>query len=258
MKAILVFILIIMKRYITTILTVIIAVICQAQNVELAVTCKGVTEQVITHVGYTASYNQDWLIPNWVAWELTREEAYGATRRAEQFVPDPSVRGRSATTYDYSYSGYDRGHMAPAADMKWSEQAMNESFYLTNVCPQHHDINAGQWEEVERRCRGWAKFHGKVWICCGPIVRKQPKTIGENKVVVPSGFFKVVCVERKGRYNAIGFVFPNGPCEGSMWDYAMTVDLVEDLTGHDFFCILPDNIENEMEKSWNEKFWKSN
>lgn len=229
-----------------------------AQGTELPLTRRDVKEQVIRHAGYTASYNEQWLIPNWVAWELTKEEATGTVSRSQQFVPDPAIRGKQASTYDYSRSGYDRGHMAPAGDMKWSQQAMDESFYLTNICPQHHDINAGQWEKLENRCRGWAKFHGKVWICCGPVMSRNPKTIGENKVAVPSGFFKVVCTERRGQYHAIGFIFPNGTCQGDMWQYAMSVDEVEELVGHDFFHNLPDDIEDAIERSWNEKFWKSN
>lgn len=230
----------------------------QAQGIEIPKTAQGVSEQQINHIGFTVSYNSEWLIPNWVAWELTREETQGSVGRGSQFEPDPSVRGRSATTYDYSRSGYDRGHMAPAGDMKWNAQAMAESFYLTNICPQDHDINAGAWEKLENRCRGWAKFHGKVWICCGPIVKKEHKTIGESKVTVPSGFFKVVCIERKGFYNAVGFIFPNGPYAGSFWDFACSVDEVEEIVGHDFFPSLPDNIENAMEHSWNPNFWKNN
>ena len=229
-----------------------------AQLTELASSRRGTTEQIIRHSGFTVSYNEGWLIPNWVAWELTREESGGTVARSQQFVPDPMVKGRSATTYDYSRSGYDRGHMAPAGDMKWSRQAMDESFYRSNICPQHHDINAGQWEQLENRCRGWAKFHGRVWICCGPVVSTNPKTIGESRVAVPSGFFKVVCTERRGQYHAVGFIFPNGPCQGTIWDYAMSVDDVEDLVGHDFFNSLPDDIEDAMEGSWNQKFWKSN
>lgn len=229
-----------------------------SQQIELAATGRRASEQIIRHTGFTVSYNEGWLIPNWVAWELTREESTGPVGRSQQFVPDPEVKGRTATSYDYSRSGYDRGHMAPAGDMKWSRQAMDESFYLSNICPQHHDINAGQWEYLESRCRGWARFHGRVWICCGPVVSSESAVIGENRVAVPSGFFKVVCTERRGQYHAIGFIFPNGPCRGSIWDYAMSVDEVETLVGHDFFHNLPDDIEDVMERSWNEKFWKSN
>jgi len=229
-----------------------------AQVIELAQTAAGIKEQVISHTGFTVSYNAEWMQPNWVAWELLREEASGQVRRMDQFTQDPRVKGRSATTYDYSRSGYDRGHMAPAGDMKWDSRAMEESFYLSNICPQHHDINSGQWEKLESRCRGWARFHGRVWICCGPIMQSNPRTIGPSKVPVPSGFFKVVCIERKGRFNAIGFVFPNEPCEGTIWDYALTVDEVEEIMGHDFFFSLPMDIQSEMEGSLNINFWKNN
>jgi len=229
-----------------------------AQGTELAKTAKGCKEQLIIHTGFTVSYNAEWMQPNWVAWELIREETSGQTKRVNQFTADPEVRGKSATTYDYSRSGYDRGHMAPAGDMKWDSKAMEESFYLSNICPQHHDNNSGLWEKLETRCRGWAKFHGKVWICCGPIMKKNPQTIGQSKIPVPSGFFKVICIERKGQYNAIGFVFPNGPCEGTIWDYAQSVDDVEDMVGHDFFCNLPIDIQSEAERSFNIAFWKNN
>jgi len=229
-----------------------------AQRIELPRTEKGRKEVLIDHTGFCVSYNQQWLIPNWVAWELIKDETSGTVARQSQFKEDPKVRGRQATTYDYSRSGYDRGHMAPAGDMKWSQDAMIECFYLTNICPQNHEINDGQWKKLEERCRGWAKFHGKVWICCGPIMGKSAKTIGQSKVSVPSGFFKVVCAERKGRYEAVGFIFPNGPAVGDIWQYACPVDEVEEIVGHDFFFNLPDEIEIVMEASWNQKFWKSN
>lgn len=220
----------------------------QETYLELAHTRQGLKEQIIEHTGYTASYNPDLLIPNWVAWELTRDEANGTLTRSTQFTPDPTVQGNTALTYDYSRSGYDRGHMAPAGDMKWDNQAMSECFYLSNICPQNHDMNSGQWEKLERRCRGWAKQYGKVWICCGPIMGKSRATIGEHHVAVPESFFKVVMVERKGEYNAIGFILPNDACEGEFWDYAVTVNEVEEITGHDFFYNLPDDIEEEIEE----------
>ena len=113
--------------------------------------------QIIQHVGYTTSYNTNWLIPNWVVYDLTKKEVHGAFKSPKKlFEPDPQVKGRSAQHSDYTNSGYSRGHMAPAADMKWSEQAMLESFYLSNVCPQLAELNAGVWEHLEKRCRALA------------------------------------------------------------------------------------------------------
>lgn len=99
--------------------------------------------QLIRHTGYTVQYDADYKTPQWVAWELTASEAEGTEPRGKKFTPDPQVRGASAQDSDYKGSGYDRGHMAPAADMKWSSQAMKESFYLSNVCPQNRNLNRG-------------------------------------------------------------------------------------------------------------------
>ena len=225
-------------------------------GLEIPKTSKGITQQVIKHVGYTTSYNTNWLIPNWVAYELTNEEVKGAIPRPQiEFEPDPKVKGKVATHYDYSNSGYSRSHMAPAADMKWSQQAMLQSFYTSNICPQISGLNGGVWQRLEDRCRALTT-DGSIFICCGPIVSTNPKRIGDNRVAVPTNFFKVLCMLRKGKWQAIGFVFPNENCKGSMFDYALTVDEVEKLTGHDFFNGLPDEIENAIESSWKMKDWQ--
>lgn len=226
------------------------------RGLEIPQTAERRQQQVIKHAGYTTSYNTDWLIPNWVAYELTLAEVKGTVPRAQKiFEPDPMVKGRVANHYDYSNSGYSRGHMAPAADMKWSEQAMRESFYTINICPQLAGLNGGVWERLENRCRALAA-DGPVFICCGPIVSARPKKIGRNGVAVPAKFFKVLCMKRRGQWQAVGFVFPNESCKGSMFDYALTVDQVEKLTGHDFFRALPDNIERVVEASWKMKDWQ--
>lgn len=139
--------------------------------------------------------------------------------------------------------------------MKWSEQAMLESFYLSNICPQMAELNGGVWERLENRCRSLAKEES-VFICCGPIISEKTKRIGENKVAVPTGFFKVLCMKRKGKWQAIGFIFPNAACKGSMFDYACSVDEVEKVTGHDFFYHLPDNIEDSIENHYKQKDWQ--
>lgn len=216
-------------------------------RLELAKTMRGRSSQIITHIGYTTSYNSNWLIPNWVAYELTTKEVAGTYPRPKiPFEPDPMVKGRTAYHGDYSHSGYSRGHMAPAADMKWSEQAMYESFYLSNICPQKAELNGGVWERLENKVRSLAR-EANVYVCCGPIMSSSPQRIGGSKVAVPMGFFKVLCMNRKGRWQAIGFVFPNTACKGSMFDYALPVDNVEKITGHDFFYNLPDDIENDIE-----------
>lgn len=225
-------------------------------DIEIPVTSTKVKSQVITHVGYTISYNSHWLIPNWVAYCLTAEEVAGTFPRPKRaFEPDPQVKGKSAEHRDYSNSGYSRGHMAPAADMKWSEQAMSESFYLTNICPQTPELNAGVWERLEKRCRALAG-ESDLYICCGPLMSKAPERIGENGVAVPTGFYKVLCMRRNGKWQAIGFMFPNTACKGSMFDFSCSVDDVEKTTGHDFFHTLPNDIEKSIESSYVIKDWR--
>lgn len=206
--------------------------------------------RILERMAYTLSYNDEWRIPNWVAWELTPEEVKGKAKRTDFFETDFDLPKRARSEYhDYRGSDYDRGHMAPAGDMKWDEEAMKESFYMSNICPQAPQLNRGDWRILEENCREWAKQHRTpIYIVCGPIVDedKTHKRIGKNKVTVPDAFFKVV-MKLGRRPSAVGFIFPNDDCNESLESYAMPVDSVESVTGIDFFHLLPDDQENELE-----------
>ena len=212
-------------------------------------------EQIIRHSGYTVSYNKDLKIPNWVSYELTREETKGKEKRGNRFIADPLVTGPIATNADYTRSGYDKGHMAPAADMKWSPEAMKESFYFSNMCPQHPQLNRRGWKNLEEKIRNWAIADSAIIIICGPIIEKQPKTIGKNKVVVPQRFFKVVLSPFAKPIRAIGFLFNNEQAVEPLSLYVVTVDSIESLTNMDFFAPLPDEIENKIEANANYSLW---
>ena len=208
----------------------------------------GVPEQMLRRAGYTASYNKTTKLPNWVAWHLTADRTTGPAKRSGvDFLADMDVPAPRAEDSDYYGSGYDRGHMCPAADNKYSEKAMEESFLFTNMCPQNGHLNRGDWNEMEQACRRWAKEYGGVYIVCGPILYKgKHKTIGKNKVVVPEAFFKVVL--RTGENpKAIGFIYKNAEGNRPKGDYVNTVDEVERITGIDFFTSLPDDVENKVE-----------
>lgn len=208
----------------------------------------GVPEQMLRRAGYTASYNKTTKLPNWVAWHLTADRTTGPAKRSGvDFQADMDVPAPRAEDSDYYGSGYDRGHMCPAADNKYSEKAMEESFLFTNMCPQNGNLNRGDWNEMEQACRRWAKEYGGVYIVCGPILYKgKHKTIGKNKVVVPEAFFKVVL--RTGPdAKAIGFIYKNEEGNRPKGDYVNTVDQVERITGIDFFPSLPDDVETKVE-----------
>ncbi len=202
--------------------------------------------QLIVHTGYTVQYDADFKTPQWVAWSLTAEQAQGTVPREKDFYPDPDVKGAKAYTKDYSNSGYDRGHMAPAGDMKWSASAMKESFYLSNVCPQNRNLNRGDWKELEELERDWALSHGVVNIAAGPIYyTSTPTRIGNNKVAVPDAFFKVILVDYPDAPKAYGFIFKNEAGSRPLTSYQLSVNEVEEATGMDFFPGLSEKIESQ-------------
>lgn len=210
----------------------------------------GVPEQILMNDAYVSSFNNETLMPNWVAWRLTAEHAKGTIKRSGmQFTPDDRVAEQyRVTTYDYMRSGFDRGHLCPAGDNKWSEEAMEQCFLLTNICPQDHGLNIGDWNEMENQCRRWAEEYGEIYIVCGPILYKgKHKRIGqEHKITVPDAFFKVVlCL--KGKPWGVGFIYKNQGGNRPKGDYQNTIKEVERITGYDFFPSLPENIEKTVE-----------
>ena len=225
------------------------------------------TAQVIEHEGYVVSYNADYKVPNWVIYELTLGETLGNLKRTNNFDVDPEVpKEQMAQLSDYRNSGYDRGHMAPNADLNWSTTAQDASFYLSNMCPQGHDFNAGIWLDLENQVRVWAERDSAVTIVCGPVLprlsadAKRMKYIGKGKVLVPELFWKVVLAPYGGEMRAIGFVMPNhnekvGRKNRPISEYAVTVDSIERLTGIDFFPALADDIEEKIESKYNLKSW---
>lgn len=209
--------------------------------------------------GYSASYNPQLCIPNWVAWELNAEKLVDRESRSNKFLPNPKLPASMAiTTDEYKGSGWDRGHMCPAGDNKWHWRAMDESFYMTNICPQHHNLNRGDWKELEEACRRWAAVE-PVYIVCGPIMYRTPKYgyIGKSfKIRVPDAFFKVVLTGLKsGKPKAIGFIYKNEAGNNKRDKYVNSVDDVERITSIDFFPALPDDIEKQVEASYKLSDW---
>lgn len=209
---------------------------------------RGVSDIVLTRKAYTVSYNKTTRCPNWVAWTLTAEHTRGDLQRYnERFEEDTDVPVPRATFQDYYNSRYDRGHMCPAGDNKWDQQAMTESFLMTNICPQNHGLNENDWNELEKQCRTWARRFGAVTIVCGPLFEAEsPRQIGRNKVMVPTAFFKVVYRDEP-QPHALGFVFQNNGQQQPWRQQVCTVDEVERRTGFNFFFQLPDSTENRME-----------
>ena len=235
------------------------SIITQAQKYELPKPLNRTDEKTLVHEGYTCSFNTSRLTPTYVAWCLTRERVNGKVKRTNFFDVDPSVESRYQVRHsDYSGTRFDRGHMCPAADNQHSQKAMVECFYMTNMCPQRHALNSGAWNDLEIQCRSWARNYGKVYICSGPIYDKKPyQTIGNRRscrIAVPDRFFKVVLMVGR-QTKAIGFIYPNGSANKEMRSYAVSVDKVEQVTGLNFFYLLDDKIENQIEKECKPSAW---
>ena len=214
-------------------------------------------DNIMEYQGYVTSYNTETLIPNWVAYELTEEETHGdATRDGKEFSMDFNFKGKQARREDYFRSGWTRGHMAPAGDFFWSDEAMAETFYFLNICPQKEELNNKDWQYLEKQVRAWARKYGKVWVVSGPIVGDNIYgTIGEDRVVVPDAFFKVVMVHDGKQYQSIAFVMGNDAERYWLQDCALTVDALEQRTGLDFYPALPDDLEEDAESRYDFSVW---
>lgn len=224
------------------------------ENLELPSPIAG--EEIIKHTGYTLSYNEENELPSYVAYELTKDEVLGPVERNDSFREDPYVRTGSATLEDYRGSGYDRGHMAPAADFKWSEKAMEDTFYMSNMAPQDPSFNRGIWADLEAVVRNMAYDEGTIYVVTGPVLTDGPyKTIGENKVSVPKNFYKVVLKYDGDNSKAIGFVLENENSDRDIESFALSVDEVEKITGIDFFPLLEDTIEKNVERKEDTSDW---
>lgn len=235
---------------------------------------------ILNRISYVTSYNKDTRQPNWVAWWLTSEHTDGPYSR--KGVPYYNEKGIaigipsfSANVVQGDYfmdmevpvprqehddwkehpADMDHGHICPAADCKWDKGAMNQSFLLTNMCPQNHELNGGDWDKLENKCRTWAKRYGQIYIVAGPIFdSERSRCFGPNNIPIPAAFFKIVlCLSESPK--AIGFIFPNVGTHHNLEEYVVTVDKVEDVLGMDFFIELPDDVEEEIEAYSNINSW---
>lgn len=218
------------------------------EGLELVVIPEGMTNDVYAYTGFTVYFNKDTHLLNCTVYELTREESQGDLPRDDNFHQDAAVDG-CATLDDYKFSGYDRGHMVPAGDMKWDERAMNDCFSLANMIPQKKALNSGAWNKLEQKVRDWAARDSALIVITGPIVSRDDLgvTIGESGVVVPGKIFKVVLAPYVTPMRAIAFIYPNEKAKGGLDKHVASVDEVEQATGMDFFSALPDDVEDAVE-----------
>ncbi|MCC6459037.1 MAG: DNA/RNA non-specific endonuclease [Saprospiraceae bacterium] len=216
------------------------------------------TGELVRHSYYTLSYAEEHEQAEWVVYELTRDRLNeNWVERATSFRPDPGVRTESATPRDYSGSGYDRGHLCPAADMAFDTLAMSESFFMSNMSPQVKAFNGGIWRELEECTRDWARKFNHLYVVTGPVLTRAGKgQIGFSKVTVPAAYFKVLLAPEQQQ--AIAFVLPNEMNTRPVMDFAGSIDQAEKLTGLDFFPQLLSGEKEALENKLDLDAWPVN
>ncbi len=213
------------------------------------------TNQIVKHNFLTLSYNEQFEQAEWVAYELKASHISRTNRKRPYFIYDKKVKTKSANYRNYKGSGYDRGHLCPAGDRKFSERAFNETFFTSNISPQKHDFNSGIWNRLEQKTRYWATKDKQLFVITGGILKRGLKTIGQEKVAVPNQFYKILLDYSKPQIKAIAFLIPHQKSNSPLYKFVVSIDEIEALTSIDFFPNLPDELENSLEKSSNYKNW---
>ena len=215
--------------------------------------------QIVEHTAFTLSYYEKHEQAEWVSYTLTDKDLRGsADREHESFSADEAIERGSASPQDYLGTGYDRGHLAPAADMKRSEKAMQESFLMSNMSPQKPKCNRGIWRIIEEQVRDWAKQEKYLFVSTGPVLQDGLKKIGRTtKISVPAYYYKIILkVSEDEDPKAIAFLVKNDGSDEDPKTFVVSIDEVEERTGIDFYPLLPDAIEKKLEAANNPDLWE--
>lgn len=213
------------------------------------------TNQIVKHDYYTLSYNEKYEQAEWVAYELKKSYVRSSNFDRPYFSEDPKVKTRSADWRNYKKSGYDKGHLCPAGDMEFAINAYNDTFFTSNISPQTHDFNGGVWNRLEQKVRYWATKYDGVYVITAGVLQPNLKTIGQEKVLVPNYFYKILLDNSNGQYKMIAFLVPNAKSNKPLYEFVVSVDSIEKMTGIDFFPKLDDKTENSLEKNSDYKAW---
>ena len=213
------------------------------------------TSQIIHHNYYSLSYAEKFEQAEWVAYDLSKDHLSNSNFDRPYFIKDRKVSSKSAHYKNYSNSGYDKGHLCPAGDRKFSKSAHDETFLTSNISPQKHDFNSGIWNRLEQKTRYWANKYKKLYVVTGGILTSDLKTIGSEKVAVPNYFYKIILDYHEPEIKAIAFIIPHKETNKALYKFVTSIDNIEEKTGIDFFSEMEDSLENKLEKSTSYSNW---
>ncbi len=213
------------------------------------------SDLILNRTGFSFGYSRKYRQAIWVSYILNAGQISGKqVRRSNIFQPDPAIKYNPVQPQDYAKTGYDRGHLAPAADMTYSMETMRHSFFMTNISPQLPGCNRGIWKRVENQIRRWAVKEESLYVITGPLFNSDSKMLGHTEIPIPYAFYKIV-LDRTPPMKMIAFIVPNQTTKRRIHSFVTTVDAVEALTGYDFFSNLPDEQESKLEAAADFNKW---
>lgn len=206
---------------------------------------------IVYHEYYNVSYSEKNKQPVWVLHLLTKsmvELGDNDIERISYFKKDPFLLNFNQLSHgDYNSTGYDRGHMVPARDLKFNMKSYEETFYTSNICPQLPELNRREWKYLEEQVRDWALEKDSILIFAGPIFGSKQK----GKLNIPVAFWKIVYKDN----NAIAFIMWNTKTQKEFKLCATSVDFIEEITGLDFLSWLEDDTEEDIESKIETSYW---
>ena len=212
--------------------------------------------ELVRHDHYLLSYSEAHEQAAWVAYTLLPAHLSYQDRERPYFEEDPNVTTKSADWRNYRGSGYDRGHLCPAGDRRFSESAYNQTFYTSNISPQDPEFNAGIWNDLEMQVRRWCKRYGPLYVVTGGVLEDGLEGIGDEDVRVPRSFYKVVIRGSGRELRVIGFLLPNRPGQRPLSEYSVPLDRIESLTGIDFLPGLSQEEQHRLESGTEPGQWR--
>ena len=228
----------------------------ETNAVEANLLPRSTTGEIVEHSFYTLSYSEPHEQAEWVAYTLKQEHLTYDDRERPYFIEDPKVSTKSADWRNYRGSGYDRGHLLPAGDRRFSEQAYNETFYTSNISPQNKDFNAGIWNRLEQQVRYWCKKEGELFVVTGGVLEEGLPQIGDEDVDVPRAYYKIVMKGSGDNTKVLAFLIPAEESQKPLQGFLVSVDEVEKRTGIDFFEKQPDAWQSRIESKVDAEGWK--
>ncbi|MBZ0327408.1 MAG: DNA/RNA non-specific endonuclease [Altibacter sp.] len=213
------------------------------------------TGVIVKHNYFSLSYSEAHEQAEWVAYELSKDQLAKNDFDRPDFVEDRKVKSKSAHWRSYKGSGFDRGHLCPAGDRRFSFEAYHETFLTSNISPQNNDFNGGVWNKLEQKVRYWAKKYDGVYVVTGGVLKDGLKTIGAERVSVPEAFYKIILDSSEGQYKALAFLIPNEPTNKSFYEFVSTIDAIEAQTGIDFFPKISSEKQHALESKIDIKAW---